>query len=1406
MGKQFMRKTISLLLSFVMILSLVPVELFAFATDGQTNELPLDVYHNGTISNEVVLDIYKRESISAASVEGASYQWYVLNPDVENQWIKISDKKNKDCSISYALIVNKLNKEGAAYLRCDATVGEIVYRSNPVKISVSYPVNLNNTTVVNKQEKAEPEEQMSKFSLSRNATRANEYVHVEVEYVYEDNTKAFESYIAYLEAGSDFTATVRSPIIIGYDPFLDDKAADEIKLSFDEINENITYTVVYKPKVVTYTVKHYFQNIYDDLYTENAALAEIKEGKVGTYPETAEMQLAPEGFSALYLDSERIAADGSTVFHCYYDRNYYLVDFDLNGGYGVEPIYARFDTPFAVNTPIYHGFLFDGWDMDNDNGPDPLPSTIPNEDMRFKALWSNSITQYNVVYWREKADVDGKYDFWGFKTVKNVTSGTKVSGTDDIPNDIADNDETSENERDYYYFHHADTDVVIEGDGSTVINVYYHRNQYTITFKAKGLCVLDEHTHNSGCMSCTLEIHEHGTGCYAGVGTRETSYNRRPNVSNPEQGRIAYGRGNSSSKKYIYIGTNWYNYSGTTDVGSVAPTTCGKPVHIAHTASCYSCPLEEHTHSNTCKSSTGTNVVKVVKRKYDASLVDLWPILDDNGVKYEGNMWTSSVTGNYYGFLEKMPGYSMTLTARNTGSYEYNWYYYLEVLPGQSTEGLTIRTDGGKTYYEYLPVKVKDSSSSLRLTYTEDYFPITGFDQRDDTVPSFNNRVAYLYYTRNINTVTFNNNGYVMDDKTTSMYFGDSLSKIYFEPGEDDYPPNLEKNAYYFEGWYPTEECFPLTKIDFSAETMPDGPLILYANWVSKTHTVSIYNSYSDLINNNMSTSEVVNHGDVAQMVDTPQNGNLRFVGWFYFDAVTGEKKVFKFQKMPVNNDIKVYAEWTSDQLAHYTVNYVVKDTNGETKVAKSITGLSYVGTTKTFSAKAGADLFENYRDRWYPTVNSTSDLIDADESQNVITFEYVYLEHVPYKVRYINRVDNSVLHEEKSVEDNSAAVVTETFVPVKDFISDSYNKRLVLSADFSKNVITFYYLPNDKEVFYIINHHIEEDDGYSVYSSIQDIGEIGDTLTAYPITITGYTYNPDISTTSTKLTEAGGELNLYYDKNPYSYVVKFLEYGTDKVLATEISGKAKYGTQLEFTAPDIEEHTLIGEATRVLEVSNNEKLNVLIFYYQIEEHTILYVPVCKYIKDDFGIVSPSLEVVRSNSQLLGSTPRAEDGFRFKGWYMDAECTVPVSSDDAIIDTATNKLVPTRVEDFVFYALFEPLASTLTIEKSGVANTDLNQTFIFNVKGKDDGNKDVDITVSITGNGSVTINNISLGNYSVKELTDWSWRYGIATDSASSQDVSVGIDGASASFKNSSKNLTWLGGEFINSNEFEFLE
>lgn len=275
-----------------------------------------------------------------------------------------------------------------------------------------------------------------------------------IKYVFQDGKQAAPSWTATLAEGSSLEQTVTSPTVVGYTP---NPASIDVAVS--NITENKTYTVTYYPANVGFTVNHYLQNVADNNYTldKTEHVDGFTESEVGgdlakTYP----------GFAALlYNTKAKVAADGSTVVEIYYDRNYYMMSFNLDGGYGVEPIYARFGAAVEVGTPTKPGYTFSGWEP-------KVPVTVPAENTTYKAKWKvDDSVNYRVQYWQENANDDGfSYES---SVQKKAAPGTVI---------------TAANDKNYTGFHYDHTDgATVAADGSSVVNVYYKRNTYTLTFK-----------------------------------------------------------------------------------------------------------------------------------------------------------------------------------------------------------------------------------------------------------------------------------------------------------------------------------------------------------------------------------------------------------------------------------------------------------------------------------------------------------------------------------------------------------------------------------------------------------------------------------------------------------------------------------------------------------------------------------------------------------------------------------------------------------------------------------------------------------------------------------------------------------------------------------------------------------
>ena len=308
-----------------------------------------------------------------------------------------------------------------------------------------------------------------------------------ISYVFENGKQAAPSWTATLAEGSSLEQTVTSPTVVGYEP---DQAT--VDVTVNNITENMTYTVTYYPANVGFTVNHYLQNVADNNYTLDVSERHdgFTESEVGdglakkTYP----------GFAALlYNTKAKVAADGSTVVEIYYDRNYYMMSFNLDGGYGVEPIYARFGAALEVGTPTKPGYTFSGWEP-------KVPETVPAENTTYKAKWQAEKTaKVSVVFWYENADDDG-YSYMD-SVVKDVTVNSSINSG----NYQNENFTGRDNAHFTYNAAKAET-VTVKADGSTVLNVYFKRNTYTLTFRELTCDKWFLHSHSDKCYTTRATI------------------------------------------------------------------------------------------------------------------------------------------------------------------------------------------------------------------------------------------------------------------------------------------------------------------------------------------------------------------------------------------------------------------------------------------------------------------------------------------------------------------------------------------------------------------------------------------------------------------------------------------------------------------------------------------------------------------------------------------------------------------------------------------------------------------------------------------------------------------------------------------------------------------------------------
>lgn len=1269
------KRILSLVLCAAMLLSMC-----LFLGAGVTNSLTV-CDSSGEAVKRVDLPVNQKISLTAqaqSAAEGDTYQWQIQA--AKNVWANILGSDTQTLELSYPMVASALSEKNTVQIRCRLTSAE----TGEATFSDAVTVEVTAATAVDAPASADAAAAPVLRSPAKVAAAANDAPEtrtIEIKYEFANGTQAAPSWTATVAKGSNYSATITSPAVVGYEP----KPSDN-SITIDETNiqDNITRIVYYYPALVDFTVKYYQQNVNDDKYS----LFETKTKRGYTEKPVSEYETGENGFAAnydgftrlLYDDTATIAADGSTVVELYYDRNYYLMNFDLDSGYGVEPIYARYGATINVGNPTKPGYSFDGWDP-------KLPATMPAENTTHKATWKVGTTSYTVVYWYENANDDG-YSYVADQKITDVAPGTSVSSdTYKGQNFTSENKDTTH----FTYNEKKAETVTVAGDGSTVLNVYYTRNTYTLKFRE---------------LDCD----------------------------------------------------KWFL----------------------------------HTHNDNCY-----KVIKTITAKYQADIHKNFPIMDGNETIWwkVPNGTETYVEGNELGSIDVMPGENITFS--NAGSTNATWlWYYVEVLDGK---------DGDKTYSnkDFKLYKKINCDGTSFLTYKEEFHAIKGFTQwKSDPTFGSNGKADqkdnnYFYYTRNSYNLKFYNYNADVAGEGGSVQYEAPLSIYKFKPA---YPAKLEEDAYEFDGWYTTAGCYPGSEVDWETATMPASDVTLYAKWAPKTHTVKTYLTENDLNNGSEARNTwTVSHGTAVpenDRPDTPKNGEYTFVGWFYKDA-DGTEHAFDFS-MPVTKNLDLYAKWSSNTLMKYTIHYKLE--NG-TSIADDTKGSALAGSTKTFEAKTGTQLTEGYQSGYFPTTSSHSIIMDINGG-NEYTFVYVPKKEVEYTVRYLDKatgepvVVNGQLTPDKTAT-TSDAVVTETFKQITGYAPDAYQKRLVLSANEDENVLVFWYTKDDVHAPVQIIHWTQNIEGedYTEYQSSTDLnGVIDKTYTAQQLTnLPGFEFNAGKSKTSGTVAAGGLVLNLYYDRIKYPYAFQFLEQGTDTELRDPVTDYARYQAQVTRQAKMIPGYELVSggnSQSMVIQIEDPDDVaskNVKTFYYREQTVDI------KYVAVGFGTLD---KVQDSNVKVLsgtvkGSTPTANEGYKFVGWYTDSDCKHQVA--DSWVG-ADNKLTPKKSVPYgnqegyraaTYYAKFERDVFDLTIKKAG-EKIDQNQIFVFHVASTDSATA-MDVTVK--GTGSVTIKGLPVGSYTVTEDTKWTWQY---TPEEVTQNVVINGTTAEVTFTNTYSKSNWL--------------
>ena len=993
------RRLLSLLLGLVLFMELLPGGLTVVGDASDAVTVTVD----GAKTTQVTLPQSGRVTMEAASETGdTDYQWQIL---LDGDWVNIYDATAASLTLTYAMVSPALEK-GSAMVRC-AVGGESV--SDPVKVTVSYDVEAD-AAALNRQRDELTQETSAAAAPRRTPRRvsrssAPEYINVTVNYLDAvTRLPIYTGFSATIKSGEPYSQKVLSPTYLGYAPYWNPadpatadpgaatESAQSLALSVGAGYTEATYTVnvYYKAIAVPYAVRYYFQNINDDMYSENVDLYRRGSALTGTIIANEALGLdeaQTRGFTKLYHYPEAVAADGSTVFECYYDRNYYQVKLDANGGYGSEHIYARYGTTFVATVPTRHGYRFAGWDKLGEDGVgdgkvDELPTTVPAENASYIALWESADTTFTAVYWLQNA-AGTEYDYMGSQK-RSTVAGEVVSGdaswltADSYICGLTEDAGHTHNEGckpelfRHSVYEKADGNVTIEGDGSTTVNIYYTRKSYTLRFYyghawndsgTPRYYVVGGSTYNFG------NKDEKGHPCpdadsYSDMTLLEKVKGEWGEVQVPdgedmsslisEEHKAAYTLGtlpedgsyNSNQHKYYYLE---FTAPYGADISALWPSEVFNKVPLTdaekatHTSNGGSGHLDNDGWGNYAYFAgwNGEFNIKYTQDHSNSTIKCYYPLLDDTLLYDESRIST-------YGDHSQVSFLAFFDNGANVKwSIPRQWIYklYVEVLPGHEEDaGVAKRTvDGVKRYYMlYDTVFANDDNKDIEHQ-TDPPLPgftcmrnKTGGSEREINEPLADGRESYtanFYYNRNSYTLTAQNYDEII--QYNDVLYQADLDRRMYDLLLMPYPKPLEKYAYELGGWYTSPGCFPGSEY-VPGSTMPEHDISLYAKWEPVTYTVRLFKNRKDMETYQTTGDEklvldkkTVNHGLVLDEIDDPiddwSGHGYSFNGWFYLK--NGKKTAFTPEDTAVKDDLLVYADWGSHKAQPYLIHYVLKET-----------------------------------------------------------------------------------------------------------------------------------------------------------------------------------------------------------------------------------------------------------------------------------------------------------------------------------------------------------------------------------------------------------------------------------------------------------------------------------------------
>ena len=541
--------------------------------------------------------------------------------------------------------------------------------------------------------------------------------------------------------------------------------------------------------------------------------------------------------------------------------------------------------------------------------------------------------------------------------------------------------------------------------------------------------------------------------------------------------------------------------------------------------------------------------------------------------------WGPNSSGNIqYTLLANMPAENLTMYEKDAGNGKYI-IYYVEDLNGNWKE------------YRKFAVNV-----GVYLT-DEDKMPITGFTFKEWKKEGSKKENLWLRYSRNSYNLFFEN---CQPMTPVSIKFEAKLSTG--RPPRDPGRPSYVDSDYTFAGWY-LDPGFK-EPVNWN-ETMTEDGLTIYAKWEKPKYTVEfVTNCEKDKASITREKGFVLTEDELA----APDKADDEFLGWYTDRELT--KKFIPESQIVKNTTL--YARWKNSDTVTYTVKYMYGDV--------AIADAKQQTVTRNSTVSEPAKTVDGY----YPETLSISAMITRNGQE--IIFNYRAVQSWTYTVKYLQEgteteVPGSTV-ETGTTSDQNVMITFKTFEGYT-LKSDPVQKVTQVNP-----VVIFYYAP--KTAIYHIQHWYERPNGEFGLRYIDTFNTTaGQSVTTrgQEIPVDGFTLDTSIAGTVTDGTtniQNVLSLKLYYTRNTHQ-------------VSYQYEGDVPTGAP---AVPDVANHKYQAQVT----VAENPNVTGYIFIgwtAATENGTAVTTTGGKFVMPDANVV------------LKGSFTAAEQNYRVK--YLDED-------------------------------------------------------------------------------------------------------------------------------------------------------